>query len=144
MVYIGDGQVIHASSSKKGIVQNSVSNYSSNTHIFVRPKDLMEADELAKQQQQNGSSGKVDETAGTINGKNYVAKVPGAVCTSYSDTGAGSSGMGCEYNKTCASHNIPYGSKIYIPGVQSITGGDAIFTVTDTGGYRRREWASYL
>ena len=134
MVYIGDGQVIHASGKSRGIVQDDIRSRNANTHIFVRPKDLIEADKLAAQQQQNGSSGKVDETAGTINGKNYVAKIPGAVCTSYADTGAGASGMGCVHNKTCASHNIPYGSKIYIPGVQAITGGDGIYTVTDTGG----------
>jgi cell wall-associated NlpC family hydrolase len=134
MVYIGNDAIIHASGKSRGIVQDALSSKKASCNFFIRPGDLIEADKQAAQNP--GSGGGVDETPGTINGKNYVAKVSGAVCTSYSDTGAGASGMGCEYNKTCASHNIPYGTKVYIPGVQSITGGDAIFTVTDTGGYQ--------
>jgi 3D (Asp-Asp-Asp) domain-containing protein/predicted RNA-binding protein len=71
---------------------------------------------------------------GEIDGLSYVAKVPRAVCTSYYGNGETPSGLGLENGKTCASHNMPYGTKVYIPALKSKVNPDGIFTVTDTGG----------
>ena len=71
---------------------------------------------------------------GTIDGHNYIAKVPKAVCSSYFGTGTGASGLGLENGKTCASHSLPYGTKIYIPALKDKLGNDGVLIVTDTGG----------
>ena len=133
-IYVGNNQIIHARGKDKGIAASSMDYYlTKGNYFFVRPADLLAADLAAAQQPQSGSGGGVDETAGSINGFNYVAKIPSAVVTAYTDTGAGSSGMGCVYNSTCASHNLPYGTKIYIPSLAG-QAGDGIYTITDTGG----------
>ena len=130
MVYIGDGKVIHARGSSYGIQETTLSDYyKKGKHAFVRPKDLIEADAVAAQ----NSGGGFDESAGTVDNKNYVAKFLQAVVTCYNETGAGASGMGCEFNKTVASHSMPYGTKIYIPELAGQCG-DGVYTVTDTGG----------
>ena len=131
MIYMGDNTIAHAANSKKGIVKEKIEDWRKAKSFFVRPKDLIDADEAAAN---SGNSGQVNETEGEVDGKKYVARILGAVCTSYTGSGAGSSGMGCEYNKTCASHNLPYGTKIYIPQLADKTGGGGIYTVTDTGG----------
>ena len=134
-IYVGNNQIIHARGKDKGIQAGSMDYYlTKNNYVFVRPADLLEADKIAAEQSKiTGGSGGVDETSGTINGQNYVAKIPQAVCTAYTGSGAGASGMGCVYDSTCASHNMPYGTKIYVPDLAGITG-TGIFTVTDTGG----------
>ena len=134
MIYIGDGKIIHASSSERGIkCEKLTTKLTNGRNVFCRPADLIAADEAAaKQAASSGGSG-VDETSGVIDGKNYVAKIPQAVVTAYTGSGAGASGMGCVYNSTCASHNMPYGTKIYIPGLAG-KAGNGVFTVTDTGG----------
>ena len=134
-IYVGNNQIIHARGKDKGIAASDMDYYlSKSNYVFVRPADLLAADLTASQQQQStGGSGGVDETPGTINGQSYVAKIPQAVCTAYTGSGAGASGMGCTYNATCASHNMPYGTKIYVPDLAG-KAGNGIFTVTDTGG----------
>lgn len=134
-IYVGNNQIIHARGKDKGIAASDMDYYlSKSNYVFVRPADLLAADLTASQQQQTtGGSGGVDETPGTINGQSYVAKIPQAVCTAYTGSGAGASGMGCTYNATCASHNMPYGTKIYVPDLAG-KAGNGIFTVTDTGG----------
>ncbi|MBQ5818185.1 MAG: hypothetical protein IIW35_07505, partial [Bacteroidaceae bacterium] len=114
-------------------------------HFFVRPKDLMLADEAASKEQ-------VKEESGTVDGNKYVAKVSGAVVSSYyngsssysgpvsaasfraktNTTYGGSSGLGLENGKTCASHNLPYGTKIYFPYLKE-------FAFCLPRGYRLRE-----
>ncbi len=136
-IYVGNNQIIHARGKDKGIQASTMDYYlSKSNYFFVRPADLLAADLAAAQQQQTtnpgGGSG-VNETSGTINGKSYVAQIPQAVVTAYTGSGAGASGMGCVYNSTCASHNMPYGTKIYVPGLAG-KAGDGVFTVTDTGG----------
>ena len=149
MVYIGNGQIAHASSPSSGIkIEDLKSSFRwrDGKHFFVRPKDLMLADEAASKEQ-------VKEESGTVDGNEYVAKVSGAVVSSYyngsssysgpvsaasfcaktNTTYGGSSGLGLENGKTCASHNLPYGTKIYFPYLKELLGGDGIVTVTDTG-----------
>lgn len=134
MVYVGDGKISHASSSKSGIKTEDLKSsfrWKDGKHFFVRPKDLIDADARAAA---SGSSGSIVEEQGSIDGQSYVAKISGAVCTSYSGGGGSASGLGLENGKTCASHNIPYGTKVYFPSLKDKLGGDGIVTVTDTGG----------
>jgi len=132
-IYVGDNQIIHARGKDKGIAASSMDYYlTKGNYFFVRPADLLAADLAAAQQPQSGSSGGVDETAGSINGFNYVAKIPSAVVTAYQGDGQGANGT-LVYNAHCASHNMPYGTKIYIPALAG-QAGDGIFTVQDTGG----------
>ena len=134
MIYIGDGKIIHASSSKSGIkCEKLTTKLTNGRNVFCRPADLIAADEAAAAQSSLSGGSGVDETAGVIDGKNYVAKIPQAVVTAYTGSGAGASGMGCVYNSTCASHNMPYGTKIYVPGLAG-KAGSGVYTVTDTGG----------
>jgi murein DD-endopeptidase MepM/ murein hydrolase activator NlpD/beta-lactamase superfamily II metal-dependent hydrolase/3D (Asp-Asp-Asp) domain-containing protein len=131
MIYLGDGKAAHASSPSIGIKIVELGNrLTKGTYFFARPADLIEADRQADQQAANAG---LSEQSGSIDGKNYVMKIPQAVCTAYTDKGKGSSGMGCTYNATCASHNMPYGTKIYIPYLAG-KAGDGVFTVTDCGG----------
>ena len=134
IIYMGDKTIAHAANSRKGIVKEPIEDWRmrAGTHFFVRPKDLIDAD--AASAASTGANGGVIEESGNVDNKNYIARIPGAVCTSYTGSGAGASGMGCEYNKTCASHNMPYGTKIYIPALKDKLGGDGVLTVTDTGG----------
>ena len=131
MIYLGDGKAAHASSPSIGIKIVELGNrLTKGTYFFARPADLIEADKQADQQAANAG---LSEQSGSIDGKNYIMKIPQAVCTAYTDKGKGSSGMGCTYNATCASHNMPYGTKIYIPYLNG-KAGDGVFTVTDCGG----------
>ena len=141
MVYIGDGKISHAASSKSGIKTESLKGsfrWTDGCHFFVRPKDLKDAD--AKESQTStatnpngGSSGGVTEATGSVDGKQYVARIPGAVCTGYYGDGGSASGIGLKNNGTCASHNLPYGTVVYIPSLAGVCG-SGTFTVTDTGG----------
>ena len=134
MVYVGNGKISHASSSKSGIKTEDIKSsfrWKDGKHFFVRPKDLIDADARAAA---SGGPGSIAEEQGSIDGRSYVAKISGAVCTSYSGGGGSSSGLGLENGKTCASHNIPYGTKVYFPSLKDKLGGDGIVTVTDTGG----------
>lgn len=134
MVYVGDGKISHASSSKSGIKTEDIKSsfrWKDGKHFFVRPKDLIDADARAAA---SGGPGSIAEEQGSIDGRSYVAKISGAVCTSYSGGGGSASGLGLENGKTCASHNIPYGTKVYFPSLKDKLGGDGIVTVTDTGG----------
>ena len=134
-IYVGNNQIIHARGKNYGIQASNMDYYlTKGNYVFVRPADLLEADKVAAQQQQTntGGGGGVEETPGTINGMNYVAKIPQAVITAYTGDGQGANGP-LVYNSHCASHNLPYGTKIYIPGLAG-KAGSGIFTVQDTGG----------
>ena len=74
IIYMGDGQIIHASSPKAGIKSEKADYYVTGKHaghsFFLRPQSLIDADAA---QNSNGGTGP-DETAGTIDGMNYVCK----------------------------------------------------------------------
>ena len=92
----------------------------------------------------------------TVNGTTYKAvKIQQAVITGYYDDGLYSRSNTMSYvdirnNQTvkvptatqgksqmkyCASHNLPYGTQIYVPALAQKGIGDGIFTVVDTGGH---------
>ena len=140
-IYVGNNQIIHARNKEKGIQASDMDYYlSKSNYVFVRPADLLAADLAAAQQtsSSNSNSGSVTETSGTINGQNYIAKIPGAVCSCYKGLASEGGNKGVDgkplvTNVSCASHNIPYGTKVYVPGLAGKVG-TGIFVVQDTGG----------
>lgn len=150
LVYLGTNsegkhEVAHSSTYTKP-VPNGIridiygpEHYSWGKTVFIRPKDLREADEATTSP--TGSDGGagvncVDET-GTIDGHNYVYKFNKAFCTGYGDPPKKSaSGITMVPGKHCAAHNMPYGTKLYIPALKGKYGcSDGIITVADTGGH---------
>ena len=141
IIYMGDGMIAHASSEKAGIKYEKADYYitgkKAGHSYFLRPKSLVDADKAAAN---NGGIGP-NETAGTIDGMNYVCKLGKARCTEYgtwdgsaAEVSSGKPWSQC-LNKTVASHNLPFGTKIYIPGLKGKVNSTGLFTVEDTGGY---------
>lgn len=144
-IYMGNGYIAEASGYKKGIIY---SKYNLNKQaFFIRLPELDRADStsssggtVVKEEYKNCFNER-----GTIDGHNYVYRLHNARCTCYSapkNSATGASGLGCSMGKTVASLNIPYGSRIYIPGLKNQVWTnsdgtkvtlDGIFTVTDTG-----------
>ena len=145
MIYMGDGKIAHASkpaAAPNGIRYEKADYYITGSHAghsyFLRPKSLVDADAAAANNS-GGNSG-VEEKAGTIDGVNYVMALKGSKCTQYKEGEGGyKDALGNTLNSskcnTVASHNLPYGTKVYIPAFknkQSVNP-SCIFTVTDTG-----------
>lgn len=77
----------------------------------------------------------------TASGFKYVHKFNKAVITEYyvNDNCKTKDKIGCmgtvlKENYSCASHNIPCGTKVYIPDLKGVVNKDGIFEVEDTGG----------
>lgn len=138
-IYVGNNQIIHARGKNYGIQATDMDYYlSKSNYVFVRPADLLATDLAASQQSSSSSSGSVTEESGTINGQNYIAKIPGAVCSCYKGLASEGGNLGVDgkplvMNVSCASHNIPYGTKVYVPGLAGKVG-TGILVVQDTGG----------
>ena len=144
IIYMGDGMIAHSSEPKpapEGIRYEKADYYVTGKHaghsFFLRPQSLIDADAA---QNSNGGTGP-DETAGTIDGINYVCKLGQARCTEYGTwdgseaaVASGKPWSQC-LNQTVASHNLPYGTKLYIPGLKGKVNNTGMFTVEDTGGY---------
>lgn len=144
-IYMGNGYIAEASGYTKGIIY---SKYNLNKQaFFIRLPELDKADStsssggtVVKEEYKNCFNEK-----GTIDGYNYVYRLHDARCTCYAAAESntiGASGLGTHMGKTVASLNIPYGTKIYIPGLKGQTWTnangtkvtlDGVFTVTDTG-----------
>ena len=140
IIYMGDGMIVHASSPDAGIKYEKADYYitgkKAGHSYFLRPKSLVDADKAAAN---NGGTGP-DEVAGTIDGMNYVCKLGKARCTEYgtwdgsaAEVSSGKPWSQC-LNQTVASHNLPFGTKIYIPGLKGKVNSTGLFTVEDTGG----------
>ena len=144
IIYMGDGMIAHSSEEKPapdGIRYQKADYYitgkKAGHSFFLRPKSLIDADAA---QNSNGGTGP-DETAGTIDGMSYVCKLGQARCTEYGTwedseaaVASGKPWSQC-VNHAVASHNLPYGTKIYIPGLKEKVNSTGLFTVEDTGGY---------
>ena len=144
-IYMGNGYIAEASGYKKGIIY---SKYNLNSQaFFIRLPELDKADSSSSS---GGTTVKEEykncfNERGTIDGKSYVYRLHDARCTCYAAAESntiGASGLGTHMGKTVASLNIPYGTKIYIPGLKGQTWTnangtkvtlDGVFTVTDTG-----------
>lgn len=131
LIYMGNGDVIHASSPSRGIRYDK--NYKFNSgHFFMRISELNN-DKIHTDTINNGGS---ENTGGSkVDGKSYVYKFSQAVVTAYTDYGTGAGGYTCNPGKAdiCASHSMPYGTKIYIPALKGKANSTGIFTVGDTG-----------
>lgn len=144
-IYMGNGYIAEASGYKKGIIYSKYN--LSKQAFFIRLPELDKADSASstggttvKEEYKNCFNEK-----GTIDGRNYVYRLHGARCTCYAATesnSSGRSGLGTHMGKTVAAQNIPYGTKIYIPGLKGQTWTnangtkvtlDGVFTVTDSG-----------
>lgn len=85
--------------------------------------------------------GCVDEQ-GFIHGNKYIFRFPHAVCTEYytGDKTGTTNKIGCMGTELTedyhiASHNMPCGTKVYIPSLKGVINNDGIFEVADTGGH---------
>ena len=71
----------------------------------------------------------------------YIHDFGNCVITNYyTNDELGSGANGCTGkpltpNRSCASHNLPVGTKIYIEALKGVVNDDGIFIVEDTGGY---------
>lgn len=83
--------------------------------------------------------GCVDEK-GAKDGYAYIFRFPHAVCTEYNSGEQGGTQKGCagtvlKENYSVASHNMPCGTKLYIPSLKGIINSTGVFVVEDTGGH---------
>lgn len=145
MVYIGDNKIAHAANPSKGIVIADADYlWKDGRTVCGRPQELIEADKAAN----NGSTGGMEYVSGVTSkgGTNYstVWKFPKAVITSYYDLGHyasetnGATVQARQSGQNCAAHNMPFGTKIYIPDLDGVAVGNnttGVFTVKDTGGH---------
>lgn len=134
MVYIGDNKIAHASTGKKPVpnqiriddVKNALQSY----NFFARPKDLIEADKKAQENNINSGGAAVIGTISTSKGENFntIYSFPKAVCSAYTDNGAGASGVHCNpaNGNVVAAHNMPYGTVVYIKELDGQAGGGAV------------------
>lgn len=144
-IYMGNGYIAEASGYKKGIIYSKYN--LSKQAFFIRLPELDKADSSSSS---GGTTVKEEykncfNERGTIDGKSYIYRLHDARCTCYAAAESntiGASGLGTHMGKTVASLNIPYGTKIYIPGLKGQTWTnangtkvtlDGVFTVTDTG-----------
>ena len=145
MIYMGDGMIAHSSRTAappNGIRYEKADYYITGSYAghayFLRPQSLVDADAAATSSSSGGSS--IEEKAGTIDGVSYVMALKGSKCTQYKEGEGGyKDALGKSLNSskcnTVASHNLPYGTKVYIPAFKNkqTVNPSCIFTVTDTG-----------
>lgn len=141
-IYMGNGYIAEASGYKVGIVYHKRT--LNNQVFFIRLNDLANSDTTTSVTVKEEYKNCFNER-GTINGHNYIYRLKDARCTGYAATDKsanGRSGLGCYMGKTVAAQNLPYGTKIYIPSLDSQTWTnadgtkrtlDGVFTVTDSG-----------
>lgn len=150
MIYIGNGEIAHASTGQKpvpdGIKVNKIDNQLNKHECYVeRPADLIAADQMASAV--GSGSGEACQSVVTKNGTiGCVWKFTGAVCTNYSDNGHCSDGTTTTGGNVVAAHNFRFGSQIYIPALDGKGGGgmagdmnlgpknNGMFRVADNGG----------
>ena len=116
--------------------------------LILRPWDLAKADKEAanktpstpKKPSKTPTKGKEQykncfNESGIKDGHKYVYKFTKARCTAYGGDAGSASGAKNIAGKTCAAHNMPYGTKIYIPALKGKYGNSTgIYTCIDTGG----------
>lgn len=146
MVYIGDNKIAHAAKPSRGIVIDECGSWlEDGTYVCGRPKDLIDADAAAASGVGGGEeyTGQITRKDGT--NLSCVWKFSKAVLSGYNDIGsfASTGETGIKANaanraakKYCAAHNMPHGTKIYIPDYDGVMGENktGIFTVVDSGG----------
>lgn len=151
MIYIGNDQVAHSSSSSppvpKGIKIDTLSTKASKYTLYtLRPPSLIAADKVAGSSGGGRNGGEACQSTTTKNGQTLacVWSFKGAVCSHY-DTGSKCADGTRVGPNVVAAHNIPYGTKIYIPDMDGHGGGgkagnmdlgpknNGVYRVADTG-----------
>ena len=131
MIYIGDNKIAHASTGNKPVPEqiriDDVSGVLQPCNFFVRPKDLMEADEKAQANNINSGGAEKIGKITTSKGETFdtIYSFPKAVITNYPDRGEGAGGVVCDptIGNIAGVHNIPYGTILYIKALDGIAGG---------------------
>ena len=151
MIYIGNDQVAHSSSSSppvpKGIKIDTLSTKASKYTLYtLRPPSLIAADKVSGSSGGGRNGGEACQSTTTKNGQTLacVWSFKGAVCSHY-DTGSKCADGTRVGPNVVAAHNIPYGTKIYIPDMDGHGGGgkagnmdlgpknNGVYRVADTG-----------
>lgn len=129
-IYMGDGYIAEATGYTSGIkIRKRTPN---NQWFFMRIEELEKDDNTTSVQ---NTTNCYDES-GTIDGNNYIYKFANARCTAYGSTETIGAGGSLTIGKTCGCHNMPYGTKLYIPALKGKFGNSTgIYTCRDTGGY---------
>lgn len=160
MIYIGDNKIAHASTQNKPVPKqiriDDVSVHLKPYNFFARPKDLIDADKNAANNNITSAGGEITGSITTSTGEkfNTIYSFPKAVVTGYTDYGYGANGCVCSpvIGNVAASHNMPYGTVIYVKHLDGKAGGgivknsngkvmknlgqpkNGVFYVGDTGG----------
>lgn len=151
MIYIGNDQVAHSSSGTppvpKGIKIDTLSTKAAKYTLYTcRPPDLIAADQTASTSGSGANGGEACQSVTTKNGQTLacVWSFKGAVCSEY-HSGRQCADLTPVGPNVVAAHNIPYGTKIYIPDMDGHGGGgkagnmnlgpknNGIYRVADTG-----------
>lgn len=153
MIYTGNGEISHASGSTPhptGIKTNSINGQlKKHTCYILRPADLIAADSKAANSSGGGANGgEPCSSVVTKSGKTLpcVWSFKQAVCTNYNDKGQPCADGTPPGPNVVGAHNIPYGTKVYIPVMDGFGGGgkaggtdlgpknNGVYKVADTGG----------
>lgn len=144
-IYAGNGYIIEAAGYQTGIVKRK-RKFEKSRVFFFRIEELSKADKKAvtKKPSKNDKPNTSKKDApncynekGVKDGNKYIYKFTNARCTAFGgNPSAAAGGVKMTAGKSCAAHNMPYGTKIYIPKLKGKYGNKSgIYTVHDTGGY---------
>ena len=149
-IYMGDGYIAEAIGYTSGIQKRK--RKTNSQWFFFRLEELTKADkkisdipsdneeenkDVIKNTSSDNSSGtNCHNVSGTIDGNKYIYKFTKARCTAYGDNSGVGAGGTLTVGKSCGAHNMPYGTKLYIPATVGRFGNkNGIWIVGDTGGY---------
>lgn len=135
-IYMGDGYIAEAIGYTNGIKKRKRT--TNDKWFFFRIEELSKSDKQMNNSIENNNTSTPNcyDITGSINGYSYVYKFTNARCTSYGTSESTGAGGKLEIGKSCGAHNMPYGTKLYIPSLKGKFGNDTgIYTVRDTGGY---------
>ena len=136
-----DGYIYEAVGYSTGIVKRK--RKPNSQWFFMRIEELTNTDK--KSNDDSGESGSNNNSKegkncfnmkGSIDGHKYVYRFEKARCTAYGDSSSTGAGGKLTVGKVCGSHNMPYGTKLYIPSTVGKFGNkNGIWEIRDTGGY---------
>lgn len=135
-IYMGNGYIAEAVGYTSGIKKRKRT--PNEKWFFFRIEEISKSDEQLNNSNlsNNTLSPNCYDINGSINGYSYVYKFTKARCTSYGSSKSTGAGGKIEIGKTCGGHNMPYGTRLYIPALKGKFGNSTgIYTVRDTGGF---------
>ena len=134
-IYMGEGYIAEAIGYTSGIQKRK--RKTNDKWFFFRIEELQKADLIGDTSNNSTQEGtNCFDESGTIDGNNYIYRFANARCTAYGSSATTGAGGNLEIGKTCGCHNLPYGTKLYIPALKGKFGNSTgIYTCRDTGGY---------